>query len=58
MWDWWIDSNSGWRMIGTRFIHARGYEEQCYVKMETGGLFEMMDNSTLFIPEATKNKVM
>ena len=45
-------------MIGTLFIHARGYEKQSHVKMETGGLFEMMDNSTLFIPEATKNKVM
>lgn len=58
MWDWWTDSNSGWWMIGTRFIHARGCEEQGQVKMETGGLFEMMDSITLFIPEATKNKVM
>ena len=45
-------------MIGTRFIHARGCEEQGQVKMETGGLFQMMDSITLFIPEATKNKVM
>ena len=45
-------------MIGPRFIHARGCEEQGQVKMETGGLFEMMDNITFFIPEATKNKVI
>ena len=33
-------------------------KEKDHGKLETGGLIRMMNNSTLFIPEAMKNKVM
>ena len=39
-------------------LHARSYEEKNHEKLETGGLIQMMNNSTISIPEAMKNKAM